>query len=182
MRIISGIRKGKRLTAPSSLPVRPTTDFAKEALFNILNNHFDFEDVTVLDLFAGTGNISYEFASRGALDIISVDSNQACINFIQKTASSLEFHQIKAIRADALQFISRYKMSADIIFADPPFDFERVNEIPEIVFQNHLLKPQGLLVVEHSIKTSMSAHVNFVEVRKYGSVCFSFFKENDLNP
>jgi 16S rRNA (guanine966-N2)-methyltransferase len=175
VRIISGTRKGKRLKPPAGLPVRPTTDFAKEALFNILNHHFDFEDVKVLDLFSGTGSISYEFASRGAQDILAIDSDQACVQFIAKTAAQLEFFQLKAIRANAIQFLSKSGMKYDIIFADPPYDFQEYFKIPELVFDNGLLENEGVLIIEHSIRTSMGDHPNITDLRKYGSVCFSFF-------
>jgi 16S rRNA (guanine966-N2)-methyltransferase len=178
VRIISGARKGKRISAPGSLPVRPTTDFAKEALFNILRNHVDFPDITVLDLFAGTGNISYEFASRGAADILAIDSNPACIKFIIHTAQQLEFHMLKAMRSDVFHFLSKSSSVWDIIFADPPFDFERHEELPEVIFENGKLSENGMLIIEHSVKTAFGHHPNHFDTRKYGSVCFSFFKNN----
>jgi len=179
MRIISGIHKGKRLIAPSNLPVRPTTDFAKEALFNIINNHFDFYDINVLDLFAGTGNISYEFAARGAKQILSVDNNFACIEYIKKTADKLNFAQIHTIRTDAFSYLASCKQSWDIIFADPYYDCEKFYEIPDLVFSNKLLVEYAWLVIEHSVKTSFSGHQNLFDQRKYGSVCFSFFKNKE---
>jgi 16S rRNA (guanine966-N2)-methyltransferase len=180
VRIISGNRKGKRLRAPSNLPVRPTTDFAKEALFNIINNHFDIEDTDVLDLFAGTGNISYEFASRGAADILAVEIHPQSVQYIIKTALQLEFHQLKCIKADAIHFLRTSRMAKDIIFADPPFDFEHTDLIPQLVFENKLLKVGGWLVVEHSTRTSLGDHPNIFDVRKYGSVCFSFFRNETI--
>ncbi len=181
MRIISGLRKGKRIQAPAKLPVRPTTDFAKEALFNILNNHFDFDEVQVLDLFSGTGNISYEFASREAKDILAIDLNHACVEFINKTANQLEFFQLKVLRADAMQFLQKSKTKWDIIFADPPFDFEHTEMIPQLVFQNELLNEYGWLIVEHSVKTSFGDNDNKFDFRKYGSVCFTIFQRNSDN-
>ncbi len=177
MRIISGLRKGKKIVAPSNLPVRPTTDFAKEALFSIIQNHFDIEEISVLDLYAGTGNISYEFASRGALDIVSIDSNQACVNFIAKTALQLEFYQIKALKTDALHFLRTSRIQRDIIFADPPFDDDITKKIPEIVFEEQLLNAYGWLIVEHSSRISFGDNELLFDMRKYGSVCFSFFKQ-----
>jgi 16S rRNA (guanine966-N2)-methyltransferase len=177
MRIISGSHKGKRLMAPSNMLVRPTTDFAKEALFNIVNNHFDFYDIRVLDLFTGTGNISYEFAARGALQVLSVDNNNACIEYIKKTAEKLDFSQIQTIRTDANSYLVKYRQSWDIIFADPPYDYENYQTIPELVFSNKLLAQYGWLIIEHSAKTTFGGHPNLFDQRKYGSVCFSFFKD-----
>jgi 16S rRNA (guanine(966)-N(2))-methyltransferase RsmD len=122
MRIISGKYKGKRLTAPKKLPVRPTTDFAKEALFNILNNNYYFDEVILLDLFSGTGNISYEFASRGCNEITAVDINFGCVQFIDKTAKELSF-SINAIKRDVFKFLEKARVKANIVFADPPYDF-----------------------------------------------------------
>ena len=121
MRIISGKHKGRRITAPKNLPVRPTTDMSKESLFNILNNHFNFNGLKVLDLFSGTGNISYEFASRGAGPITSVDGDMGCVNFIKKTATELDL-DISAIKSDVFSFLERNKTTYDIIFADPPYN------------------------------------------------------------
>jgi len=180
VRIISGTRKGKRLQAPPTLSLRPTTDFAKEALFNILVNDFYFEECTVLDLFAGTGNISYEFASRGASDILSIDNNEDCIKYIIQTASQLEFHRLKTMKADALQFLNNTKNTWDIIFADPPFSFENTTQVPLLVFNNKLLRPGGKLIVEHPSHLSFSDHPHLFDFRKYGSVCFSIFSENPV--
>ena len=120
MRIVSGTHKSKRITAPKNLPVRPTTDMAKESLFNILNNDYYFDEIRVLDLFSGTGNISYEFASRGTEQILSVDVNLNCIRFIQKTAEDLGFNAISTIKADVFEFLEKYRHEHDVIFADAP--------------------------------------------------------------
>src|SRR5690606_9887576 len=140
MRIISGKHKGRRLTAPKKLPVRPTTDLAKEALFNIVNNNYYFEDIAFLDLFAGTGNISYEFSSRGCNKITAVDADYGCIQFIGKTAKELDL-DIQVIKSDVFKFLEKAKMEADIIFADPPYDFsdEQFGKIVELVFSNAFL-------------------------------------------
>ena len=122
MRIISGKHKGIRLWAPKKLPVRPTTDNAKEALFNILNNKYFIDEITVLDLFSGTGNISFEFASRGCTKITAVDGHHGCVNYIKKITNDLEFN-IRALKSDVYQFLGKYKGQSDIIFADPPYDF-----------------------------------------------------------
>lgn len=176
MRIISGKYKGKRLMAPKTLPVRPTTDFAKEALFNILNNRISFNEVTFLDLFAGTGNISFEMASRGTKNITAVDSDFGCIKYIQKISDELDFG-IQTIKSDVFSFLEKNKQSFDIIFADPPYDFtiEQFEKIIHTVFENNLLHTDGFLVIEHSKHTDLSSIQNFSEVRKYGGSMFSFF-------
>jgi 16S rRNA (guanine966-N2)-methyltransferase len=178
MRIIGGKNQRRQITAPARLPVRPTTDMAKEALFNILNNHYDFEAINVLDLFSGTGNISYEFASRGAIEVISIDINLPCVQFIRQTAENLDMPMLKAVKADAFHFLSFCKTHFDIIFADPPYDMERISEIPDAVFKAGILKPDGLLIIEHGERVRFSAHNNYVESRHYGKVHFSFFKND----
>jgi 16S rRNA (guanine966-N2)-methyltransferase len=177
MRIISGTNKGKRLVAPKKLPVRPTTDMAKEALFNILNNNFQFSQLSVLDLFSGTGNIAYEFASRGSKEIIAVDANYDCVKFIKKTAQELDFN-ITTIKSDVFKFLEKAYVKADIIFADPPYDFEEKEflKIPEIVFEKNLLNQNGQLIIEHSKHTNLSNFPNFMEERRYGGSVFSFFQ------
>ncbi|MCL6266409.1 RsmD family RNA methyltransferase [Flagellimonas myxillae] len=177
MRIISGKYKGKRLVAPKKLPVRPTTDMAKEALFNILNNRYYLDESKVLDLFAGTGNISFEFGSRGASGVTAVDSFVGCVQFISKTARELDF-PIIAVKSDVFQFLERTKEQAQIIFADPPYDFsqEQFLKIADLVFENGLLLDDGLLVIEHSDQTDLSQHQHYSEHRKYGSSVFSFFE------
>ncbi len=177
MRIIGGKNQRRQIIAPGKLPVRPTTDMAKEALFNILNNHFDFEEIEVLDLFAGTGNISYEFASRGAKNVISVDINSHCVQFIRQTAEKLDFNKLKAVRADVFHFLGICKLSFDIVFADPPYDLGRINEIPSRVFDASILKSGGWLVVEHGEEVKFNEHPLFYESRRYGKVRFSFFKQ-----
>ena len=129
MRIIRGIHRGRKITPPSNLPVRPTTDLAKESLFNILDNHIDFEDMHVLDLYAGTGSISYEFASRGGRLVIAVDINPKCISYINETATRLGFKNMKAIRSSSITFLDHCKEKFNIIFADPPYDLEGIEEV-----------------------------------------------------
>jgi len=177
MRVISGQFKGRRIMAPKSLPVRPTTDMAKEALFNILNNQYYFDDISVLDLFAGTGNISYEFASRGTEKITAVDSNLGCIKFINQTSEEFEM-PIETIRSDVYKYLEKVKSKFTIIFADPPYDLS-INyflQIPEVVFQNDLLEEDGLLIIEHSKHMNLSGHDRYNESRYYGGSVFSFFK------
>ena len=177
MRIISGTYKGKRLIAPKKLPIRPTTDMAKEALFNILNNNFQFSQLSVLDLFAGSGNITYEFASRGCKEITVVDLNYDCVKFIKKTAQELDF-TITTIKSDVFKFLEKAYVKADIIFADPPYDFdeEKFSKISEIVFEKKLLNQNGQLIIEHSKHTNLSNSPNFKEARRYGGSVFSFFE------
>lgn len=176
MRIVSGIHKGKKIFAPKKLPVRPTTDFAKEALFNILHNNYHFSGVTVLDLFSGTGNISYEFASRGADSIIAVDSHLECVKFINKTTEELDL-PITTVKSDVFKYLSATPVTSDIIFADPPYNFE-VDSLQQLVtttFENNLLKEDGVLIIEHSKKMDLSSLEHFSEARKYGNSMFSFF-------
>jgi 16S rRNA (guanine(966)-N(2))-methyltransferase RsmD len=175
MRIISGRYKGKQIVAPRNLPVRPTTGFAKEALFSILNNRFDFETIEVLDLFAGTGNISYEMASRGVPKITAVDANFNCVRFINKTAEQLAFTGLQAIKADALQFVSRSYQKWDVIFADPPYSYPQYKELIETILSKDLLKTNGQLIIEHGRENIFSDMPELKEHRKYGHVHFSFF-------
>jgi len=177
LRIISGKYKGRRINAPKNLPVRPTTDMAKEALFNILNNQFYFDEISsVIDLFSGTGSISYEFASRGTENIVSVDQNFGCIKFINKTSSEFEM-PIQTIKSDVFKFLEQTQLKATIIFADPPYAFsiDEFSKIPELVFKNSLLENNGLLVIEHSKHTSLSELPNFNYSKNYGGSVFSFF-------
>lgn len=181
MRIISGQFKGRRITAPKKLPVRPTTDMAKEALFNIINNLYYFDDISVLDLFAGTGNISYEFASRGTEQITCVDQDYGCIKFINETAESFEM-PIQTIKSDVFKFLEGSKIKATIIFADPPYNFpvEEFAKIPELVFQNDLLETEGSLIIEHSKHTSLSHLPNYSYSKSYGGNMFSFFEFTEV--
>ncbi len=177
MRIIGGIHKGKQLIAPKNLPVRPTTDFAKEGLFNILNNRIDFEETLVLDLFCGTGNISLEFASREAKKITCVDQHTPCLNYVKETAKALKFTNIVTDRADVFKFLSKPSFTTyDLIFADPPYELPNLETICDLVFENKFLAEDGLLIIEHGLRTNLSAKPYYVETRKYGNVNFSFFK------
>ena len=172
MRIISGSHKGRRLIAPASLPVRPTTDRAKEALFNILENRYYFENKNLLDLFSGTGNIAFEFSSRGAEHITTVDSNNNCVNFIKKTSSDLELN-ITSLKSDCIKYLESCEKQFNIIFADPPYNFAEHKKIKEIIFERDLVKKDGCLIIEHDSSTSFED--DNVEVRKYGTVHFSIF-------
>jgi 16S rRNA (guanine966-N2)-methyltransferase len=176
MRIVSGSHKSRRITPPNGLPVRPTTDLAKESLFNILNNRIDFEKISVLDLFAGTGNISYEFASRGALEILAVELHPKCTAFIEKTAEALEFKMMSVVRTNVFTFLPLIKRQFDLIFADPPFESEDIVKLPDLIFNHNLLAVDGWLVIEHPRNVKFHAHPNFSEDRQYGKVNFSFFR------
>ncbi|MFY9242434.1 MAG: RsmD family RNA methyltransferase [Polaribacter sp.] len=178
MRIVSGKLKGRRLRAPKNLPVRPTTDMAKEALFNILNNIYYFDNITVIDLFSGTGNISYEFASRGTKSVYAIDANHNCIRYIFNTSKELEL-DINTYKSDVYKFLEKTSIQADIIFADPPYDFEtdKFLEIVEMVFDKNLLKKDGVLIIEHSKHTDISKHKNHSYDKRYGGNVFSFFEE-----
>lgn len=150
---------------------------AKEGLFNILANQVDFEELSVLDLFAGTGNIAFEFASRGTPEILCIDQNSKCLSFINEFAGKLGLISIKTIRADVLRFLARYRKKNNFIFADPPYDFPNYQAIAELVFNNDILDEGGILVIEHPKDVSFSEHPGFKEVRRYGHVHFSFFNK-----
>jgi len=174
MRIIAGKYKGKKIFAPKTLPVRPTTDFAKEGLFNILKNQINFEQIKILDLFAGTGNISFEFSSRGCKNVISIDLNYNCVKFMKSMNKELLF-QNNIIRTDAFRYLKKCKESFNLIFADPPYDMENINLIPKLIFERNLLVEKGFLVLEHDNKIDFKNHRNFKEKRMYGKVNFSLF-------
>jgi 16S rRNA (guanine966-N2)-methyltransferase len=187
MRIISGKYKGRRIFPPKGLPVRPTTDMSKEALFNVLNNHFSFEGLKVLDLFAGTGNISFEFASRGSTPITSVDADFGCVKFIKQIASEYDFN-IAATKSDVFSFLEKNKTSYDIIFADPPYalDQKTFEKIILLVFEKELLNEEGMMVIEHSKYTKLDHMIHFSFKKSYGGSIFSFFeieenKEKEIN-
>ena len=177
MRIISGKNKGQRISFPKNLPVRPTTDIAKEGLFNIISNNYNFEDISVIDLFAGSGNISYEFYSRGAQKVLAIDNNSKCINFITKQSKSLEMN-ISVVKRNVYKFLEHNIVNADIFFADPPYstDMQKLNSIIELVVNSQMLNVQGVLIIEHFKKINFSDHKRIVDSRTYGDSSFSFFK------
>lgn len=176
MRIISGQFKGRRFNPPANITARPTTDFAKESLFNLINNRIDIEGCTALDLFAGTGSISYELASRGALSVTSVEMSERHIAFIKKVTGELKMKSIRIVRQDVFRFLENTSYSYDLVFADPPYQMEGIETIPDKVLANNHLNKGGILIVEHGEKTSFEGHPNFTEHRHYGSVHFSFFE------
>lgn len=177
MRIISGSYKGRKVNPPGSLPVRPTTDFAKEGLFNVLQNMIDFDETDALDLFTGTGNISFEMYSRGCRAVTSVDIEQSCIRFIQKTAVQLKMEHLRAVRSNVFVFIDHIHEQFDLVFADPPYDMPGLDLLPGKILAGNLVRPGGLFIMEHSSRYDFSDHEDFVQVRTYGRVNFSFFRK-----
>lgn len=177
MRIIGGDLKGKTIMPPAGFSARPTTDFAKEGLFNILTNMLDFDQISVLDLFSGTGSISYEFASRGCPDIISCEMNPLHANFIKKTAAQYGMKSIKVLRQNVFDFIQICNVKFDLIFADPPYDMDRFASIPEKVLNADLLKEGGIFIMEHPAAFKFDSIPSFVKEKKYGNVHFSFFEK-----
>lgn len=180
MRIIAGSLKGRRLSPPANLPVRPTTDMARESLFNILNNYVDYEECGVLDLFAGTGMVSYEFISRGAKSVTSIEINNSCVEFIKQSAAKLQIPNMRVVRADVFDVLKRPNSRFDIVFADPPYALEQLAELPTLVFQNNLLSDDGIFILEHPASFSFEDHPHFWQQRHYGKVNFTFFA-NQLN-
>lgn len=176
MRIISGSLKGRRLTPPSSLRARPTTDFAKESLFNILTNEVVLEDIEVLDLFAGSGSIAFEFISRGASHLDAVDIDRKALHWMNQFAEKCGVSNIKTIKADALAYCRTCKKKYDLIFADPPYKHKITVKVPNLIFERQLLEKDGLLIVEHSKETSFEDSEYFRGCRTYGNVNFSFFR------
>jgi 16S rRNA (guanine966-N2)-methyltransferase len=179
MRIIGGRLKGLRLKPPANLPVRPTTDVAKEALFNILYNQFDFENIRVLDLFSGTGNISLEFASRDVPNICSVDRDFGCYNYLKTLIKQYNLSAIKPVKSDVFRFLKTETETYNLIFADPPYDLPQINIIAKTIFDQNLLKADGYLIIEHPSMKKLDNHPNYIEQRKYGSSSFSFFQQKE---
>lgn len=177
MRIIGGALKGKQFNAPAKLPVRPTTDMAKEALFNILYNTYDFEECDVLDLFSGTGSICIEFASRGIRHVTAVDKHPGCVQWLKSVVEQFGLTQIDVQKADTFKFLAQDTNQYHLIFADPPYDLPNIPLIPQLVMQNNLLTDNGTLIVEHPPLLKLDKLSGFKEVRKYGNSSFSFFEK-----
>ena len=176
MRIISGHLKGRRIQAPRKLPVRPTTDRAKEGLFNILQHRLELDTLSVLDLFSGTGNMSYEFASRGTPEITAIDQNRHCVQFINQTSELLNLN-IQTLQSDCFQFLEKTLKTFDLIFADPPYAFDTEQYEKLIALGQTKLKPQGILIIEHFEKIHFNHCGGFNFNRSYGKSTFSFFGE-----
>ncbi len=176
MRIITGKYKSRHFDIPHNFKARPTTDFAKENIFNVIRSYIDFEECTALDLFAGTGSISLELLSRGAAKVVSVEMDRDHASFIHRCLDKLEEENCMLIRGDVFKFLKSCRQKFDFIFADPPYAMEKLNTIPDIVFDKELLAEDGLFVFEHGSKDDFSQHPHFVEHRAYGSVNFSIFR------
>ena len=181
MRVITGKYKGKHFDVPRSFKARPTTDFAKENLFNVLRAYLDFEETRALDLFAGTGSITIELLSRGCKEVMSVERDRQHYSFIQSMLRHLDDPAATAVCGDALRFISKGCKEFDFIFADPPYTLREIPEIPERVMASKLLAPGGLFVLEHGKQNDFSNHPDFLEHRAYGSVNFSFFRRPETS-
>ncbi|MBQ6742855.1 MAG: 16S rRNA (guanine(966)-N(2))-methyltransferase RsmD [Bacteroidales bacterium] len=175
MRIIAGSLKGRRLNPPANLPVRPTTDMARESLFNILNNYVDFEDCTVMDLFSGTGAVAVEFVSRGAREVTAVDINNACTEYIKSEAAKLNLTNLHVVRTDVFDLLKRAYKKFDIVFADPPYALEGIEKLPDLIFEHGLLNEDGIFILEHPREYSFEEHPHFWQHRNYGKVNFTFF-------
>lgn len=186
MRIISGSFRGKKIIAPGNLPIRPTTDFAKEGLFNVLNNHFYFDEITAMDLFSGIGSIGLELASRGCSRILSVDQDPGCVKFQSETIQKMNLSdRMTVLRADVFSFLGRNNQgSFDLIFADPPYDISEEDffKLVDLIQANNWLNEGGELVVEHPREINFENHPHFLQLRKYGNVNFSFFDFDEVEP
>jgi len=177
VRIISGKYKGKQLTPPPGFKARPTTDFAKEALFNILENNFDIEGISVLDLFAGTGSISFEFASRGARRIATVEKDSSNFKYIRRMLETMDMVQVNPVRSDAFKVIRNPWESYDLVFADPPYDLKGLETLPGLILESSLLEEDGWLILEHPSKLKFNEVKGIFDHRNYGNVNFSFFRK-----
>lgn len=175
MRIVGGKYKGRVFSPGKTFKARPTTDMAKESLFNILQNTIDFESIRALDLFAGTGSISYEMASHGCPDITAVEINADHVHFIKEVLEKLGEKNVRLVKSNVFVFAARIKEQFDLIFADPPYDHPKFGEVAELIFKNNLLKPGGMFILEHSGQFDYASHPNFKDLRRYGSVHFSIF-------
>jgi 16S rRNA (guanine966-N2)-methyltransferase len=177
MRIISGSMGGRRINPPAIMPyTRPTTDIAKEGLFNILQNQLDFEELKTLDLFGGTGNISYELASRGVNDLTIVEKDQQMSSFIKKTAESLQLQNFKVVKSDVFRFIEHCYEKFDFIFAGPPYALQTIDDLPKLIFEKQLLNEGGWFILEHTPRNNYESFAFFKSARNYGTTVFSIFR------
>jgi 16S rRNA (guanine(966)-N(2))-methyltransferase RsmD len=176
MRIISGSLGGRRISPPANMPyTRPTTDIAKEGLFNILQNQLDFEELKTLDLFGGTGSISYELASRGAHDLTIVEKDQQMFSFIKKTSEILKLENFKVVKSDVFRFIQQSHEKFDFIFAGPPYALQNIDDLPKLVFEKQLLNEDGWFILEHTPRNNYESFPHFKSARNYGTTIFSIF-------
>ena len=178
MRIIGGALKGKTIVPPYGYPARPTTDYAKEALFNVLDNNWEFDGLKVLDLFGGTGSIAFEFGSRGVGHVWSVEMNRESAQFIRSEAARLGLKNVTAVHENVFDFLGFCREKFDIVFADPPYALEGLETIPDKVFEAGILHPDCWLILEHGGEHSFTSHSRFVKERVYGRVHFSFFVQD----
>lgn len=179
MRIIGGKYKSRRIPVPVNLKARPTTDFARESLFNILHNIIDWEETKALDLFSGTGSVALEMVSRGCRSVICVEQNRNHYQFIFKAKEVLSAEELLPIKADVFKYLESCSQKFDLIFADPPYDLEEAASIPALVLESDILTPNGIFIMEHSQKYNFSDLPYFEKERKYGSVHFSFFMKSE---
>lgn len=181
MRIINGKYRSKRISAPKNLPVRPTTDMAKEGIFNVINNSYYFKNLVVLDLFSGTGNVTYEFASRGAKAVTSVDNNYHCTSFIKSMVAEMNFDQVSVLKTDAIKFLESSRSTFRLIYADPPYGMEGQREMVQQIMTGDLLEEEGWLILEHDEYHHFEDLDGFEQQRRYGSVNFSIFVKTTSN-
>ena len=180
MRIISGIFGGRVIHPPAKMPyTRPTTDIAKEGLFNIIQNNLEFEALKTLDLFGGTGCISYELASRGAADLTIVEKDNAMYDFIKKTSTQLNIENIKIVKSDVFKFIENCNEQFDFIFAGPPYALTTIDDLPRLIFEKKLLNPKGWFILEHTPRNDYKKFPHYKTERNYGTTIFSIFINND---
>ena len=177
MRIVSGKLKGIRFQPPKSFDSRPTTDFAKEGIFNVLENTYDISSLRILDLFAGTGSVSFEFASRGAEKVVSVDKNFRCVKFIDEFSRKHNLENLSSLKSDVFKFIQQHTSQYDLIFADPPFKFQSYDELITVVLSSGLLSKNGIFILEHEKRINFDEVASFDYARKYGNVVFSIFTQ-----
>ncbi len=178
MRIIGGTFSGRRFSPPTSTPARPTTDVAKEGLFNTLQNLMDIEDSKTCDLFGGTGSISYELASRGAGELVLIERDMGNINFIKKTAKELGIaDRLHIIKGDVFKFMKQNTEQYNFIFAGPPYALVNIDDIPMLVFEKNMLAPGGIFVLEHTPRNDYQGHPHFLRMKNYGTTIFSFFTQ-----
>src|SRR5690349_13265220 len=178
MRIIGGEHGGRKFNPPNKMPyTRPTTDIAKEGLFNVLQHNLDFEEIRTLDLFGGTGSISYELASRGVTDLTIVEKDIAMYEFIKKTSAALRLENFKVVKLDVFKFILNCTEKFDFIFAGPPYALTTINDLPKFIFEKQLLKKDGWFVLEHTPRNDYKTYPYYKTERNYGSTIFTTFIE-----
>jgi 16S rRNA (guanine(966)-N(2))-methyltransferase RsmD len=178
MRIVGGEFGGRRFNPPARIPARPTTEVAKEGLFNMLNNSMDMEGIKTLDIFGGTGSISYELASRGAADLTLVERDSVTIDFIKKTAQELKItDRLQIIKGDVFKYMKQCTEQYNFIFAGPPYALTNIDEIPLLVFEKQLLLPGGIFILEHTPRNDYQQHPHFTRIKNYGTTVFTFFTQ-----